>query len=322
MDERVRYDATAVRPSWDELPEQVRAVVAEWVGTPVSWRSAGGGFTRGFASTLVSGDGSRSFVKAVPFSNTHISASYRREIAVHGVLPAAVPAPRLLHSAEVGSGQDGWVVLAFDHVDGRMPGNPWDGADLRMVVAALERTADALADVRWDDTSTLVDEAAAEPGAFTLWKTYDESRVHEGLGTWLAAHRDRLSAATARSLEAFRGTTWAHCDVRADNLVIEGSTAWVVDWNWLCRAPAWVDLALLLPQVHANGVDLAPAYGSRLLTDVAPDDLDAAVAWLGALMLLLADAPTFEGGSPWIRPHQRWTGQACLDLLRSRWGAA
>ena len=53
MDERVRYDATAVRPSWDELPEQVRAVVAEWVGTPVSWRSAGGGFTRTGIGTIV-----------------------------------------------------------------------------------------------------------------------------------------------------------------------------------------------------------------------------------------------------------------------------
>ena len=119
----------------------------------------------------------------------------------------------------------------------------------------------------------------------------------------------------------FGGDGWAHCDVRADNLVIEGGRAWLVDWNWLCRAPAWVDLALLLPQVHADGVDLAPAYGSRLLARVPADDVDAAVAWLGALMLRYAGQPVFEGGSPWIRPHQLWTGEACLHLLRTRWGA-
>ena len=34
-----------------------------------------------------------------------------------------------------------------------------------------------------------------------------------------------------------------------------------------------------------------------------------------------ADQPVFEGGSPWIRPHQLWTGEACLRLLRTRWGA-
>ena len=32
-----------------------------------------------------------------------------------------------------------------------------------------------------------------------------------------------------------------------------------------------------------------------------------------------ADDPPRPGGSPWIRPHQHWTGRACLRLLRDRW---
>jgi hypothetical protein len=319
MVERVPYDATAVRPSWDELPPHVRDVVVGWVGDPVAARSAGGGFTRGFASTLTSGDGSRSFVKAVPFSNVHITASYRREAMVHTVLPDAVPVPRLRHSAEVGEGDDGWVVLAFDHVEGRMPGTPWTGADLVTVVRTLEQMAAALHGVDWDDTTTLVDEAAADPAVLTLWQRYDASRLPDGLDEFVTAHRERLGAATARSLEAFRGDTWAHLDVRADNLVVAGDRAWVVDWNWMCRGPEWADLALLLPQVHADGVDLAPAYASPLIADVDPEKVDAAVAWLGALMTVLGEQPVFEGGSPWIRPHQAWTAEACLRLLRSRW---
>jgi hypothetical protein len=319
MAQRVRYDATAVRPSWDELPDRVRDLVVGWVGEPVAARSAGGGFTRGFASTLVRDDGSATFVKAVPFSNVHITASYRREIAVHAVLPAAVPAPRLLRSAEVGGTGDGWVVLAFEHVEGRMPGNPWTATDLAIAVGALEEMAGTLRELRWDDPSTLTAWAAEDAEVFTLWASYDGSTLGDGLDEFVAAHHGRLAEATDRSLEVFRGDTWAHCDVRADNLVMTDERAWVVDWNWLCRAPEWVDLGLMLPQVHADGVDLAPAYASSLLADVDPDDLDAAIAWLGSLMLHLCDQPVFEGGSPWIRPHQRWTAQACLSLLRARW---
>jgi hypothetical protein len=321
MAERVRYAATAVRPSWVDLPEHVRDVVVGWIGEPVAWHSAGGGFTRGFASTLMDADGTCTFVKAVPFSNVHITASYRREIEVHAVLPAGVPAPSLLHSAEVGEGDDGWVVLAFEHVAGRMPGEPWTAADLAVAVTALERLADALLSVEWDDPTTLLDMVLEDPEVMTLWESYDAARLPVDLGAWVQTHRDQLTAATARSVEAVRGEGWAHCDVRADNMVLDGGTVWIVDWNWLCHAPAWVDLALLLPQVHADGVDLARAYASGLLADVDAADLDAAVAWLGALMLRYADQPVFAGGSPWIRPHQLWTGEACLRLLRERWEA-
>jgi hypothetical protein len=321
MAQRVRYAATAVRPSWVDLPEHVRDVVVGWVGEPVAWHSAGGGFTRGFASTLMDADGVCTFVKAVPFSNIHITASYRREIAVHAVLPDDVPAPRLLHWVEVGEGGDGWVVLAFEHVAGRMPGEPWTEADLDVAVSALEQMADALREVEWDDETSLLDMVRADPEVMTLWESYDVARLPNGLGAWVDAHRERLTAATARSLEAFRGDGWTHCDVRADNMVLAGRRVWIVDWNWLCHAPAWVDLALLLPQVHADGVGLGRALASPLLADVDGDDVDAAIAWLGSLMLHYADQPVFEGGSPWIRAHQLWTGEACLGLLRDRWEA-
>jgi len=205
MAQRVRYDATAVRPSWDELPPHVRDVVVGWVGTPVAAHSAGGGFTRGFASTLTSGDGSRTFVKAVPFTNVHITASYRREALVHGVLPVGVPAPRLLHSTEVGEGDDGWVVLAFENVDGRMPGNPWTAADFVTAVHTLEQMAVALREVTWDDPATLVAEAGEDPEVFAVWESCDASALPDGLDAFVESHRERLGAATRRSLEAFRG---------------------------------------------------------------------------------------------------------------------
>ena len=237
---------------------------------------------------------------------------------MHALLPAAAPAPRLLHSGTVGEGDDEWTVLVFEHVAGHMPGLPWTRDDLVLVVRALERSAEALREIDWHDDATLLGFSDGED-LVALWSGYDASALPDGLDSWVAAHRDGCAPRPTRAEVALQGEAWTHSDVRGDNLVVDGERAWIVDWNWLCRGPEWSDLALLLPMVHADGVDLAPAYDSWLLADVPADDLDAAVAWLGALMLRFADDPVFPGGSPWLRPHQHWTGHACLRLLRDRW---
>ncbi len=318
MGERPPYDATAVRPGWETLPDAVRTLITGWTGEPLEVRNAGGGFTRGFAAALTDARGRTSFVKAVPATSTHIAASYQREIEVHALLPAGTPTPRLVHSGTVGEGDDEWTVLVFEHVAGHMPGLPWTADDLALVIRALEQSALALRGLVWSDTAAILGFSDGED-LVAFWSTYDGSSLPNGLDSWVVAHRDRLRSATARAEVALLGEAWTHSDVRGDNVVVDGDRAWIVDWNWLCRGPEWSDLALVLPMVHADGVDLAPAYDSWLLADVAPDDLDAAVAWLGALMLRFAEEPVFDGGSPWLRPHQHWTGRACLRLLRDRW---
>lgn len=318
--ERPPYDATAVRPAWADLPHPVRAHVVGWTGEPVDVRSAGGGFTRGFAATLTAADGRSSFVKAVPESVPHIAASYRREAQVHAVLPASAPTPRLRHEGSVDADGDTWVVLVLEHVDGRMPGLPWTDHDLRLCVRALEQLAASMRDLDWHADASILEFADGDD-LVGLWSAYAGAGLPDGLDDWAVEHRDDLVAATAHAGDALRGEDWTHADVRGDNLLVGVDRAWVVDWNWLCRGPAWADLGLLLPMVHADGVDLAPAYASSLLADVPAADLDAGIAWLAALMLAHVDDPVFPGGSPWLRPHQRWTARACLSLLRERWSA-
>lgn len=282
-DRRPAYDATAVRPSWDELPAPVRAVIADWAGEPVHVRSAGGGFTRGFAATLTDATGRSRFVKAVPARITHIAASYRREIEVHRRLPVATPSPRLLHSGCVvapdGRGAETgeeWTVLVLEHVDGRMPGVPWTASDLTLVVRALEQSAVALRELDWHDDATIFGfaEGVDVPA---VWRALDPDPLPDQLAEWFSTHRARVVAASAHARTALRGEAWTHSDVRGDNLVVDDERAWVVDWNWLCRAPEWSDLALLLPSVHADGVDVGPALDSWLLRDVPAADVDAAV---------------------------------------------
>jgi len=152
----VPYHATALRPQWRDLPAAVRTVVEERSGFPVAEAtSAGSGFTGGFASRLVGVDGQRLFVKAASSDvNLTIADCYRREAVINAALPAGVAAPRVRWTAEV----DGWVVLGFDDVAGRMPSWPDDlDAVLRLVTDLTEGLTPTPAGL---ELRTLAEEAA------------------------------------------------------------------------------------------------------------------------------------------------------------------
>lgn len=108
--------ATAQRPTWQDLPAEVRTLVEDRVGGVRRSRSQGSGYTPGFASRLTTADGSF-FVKAVDRETPFVHASYRREAEVNAVLPVGLPRPALLWTAE---GAD-WLVLCFQDVEGRSP---------------------------------------------------------------------------------------------------------------------------------------------------------------------------------------------------------
>jgi hypothetical protein len=221
----VPYDATALRPAWEELPTGVRAAVEERLGAPVvSAQTAGGGFTRGFASVLATAAGDRAFVKAAPGS---LASVYAREAEIVSVLPAAVPAPALRWT----SSADGWNIVCFDAVDGSIPGLPWDPAELSAALDAHARAATALADppaallalglptladiartdlVRWQ-------EIAAHRAPVPAMPRYGLTRLDE-----LAS----LEASLPTLLPASAGVT--HCDLRLDNIIVDhAGRAWI-----------------------------------------------------------------------------------------------
>ena len=95
-----------------------------------------GGFSPGAAVRLRAADGRRLFVKAVgPEPNPDSAGIYRAEARIAAALPASVPAPRLIATFEV----DGWVVLAFEDIEGRHPAMPWRRDELDRVTAAVAR---------------------------------------------------------------------------------------------------------------------------------------------------------------------------------------
>ena len=75
--------AEGVRLSWVDVPDGVRAAVAEVCGSAVvTAADQRGGFSPGAACRVVCASGGRFFVKVVPVSlNAHTAALYRLEAA-------------------------------------------------------------------------------------------------------------------------------------------------------------------------------------------------------------------------------------------------
>ena len=270
---------------WQDLPPQVRAGVAEVLGSAVVRAvSQPGGFSPGSADRVVTASGRRAFVKAVsPAQNEHSPALHRREAAVAAALPAAVPAPRLLGSVDDGD----WIVLVLDEVDGRHPHLPWTAGDLGLVLDALTGLA----------RSATPCPVAGLPGA-----------------------ADALAAdLPAEVLPLLAGDTLAHSDLRADNLLVTASGAVLLDWPHACRGPAWLDTLLLLVEVDRFGghdVDrlLATAPTTR---DVDPGVLTAVLAGFEHYFRTSAAAPP-PPGLPTLREFQRVQGEALAAWVRRR----
>lgn len=310
----VPHRATARRPAWHTLPDVVRAAVEERSGAPVlRARSQDGGFTEGFASRLELADGRRVFVKAAP-PGGHAHPAYRQEAKVVAALPEAVPATRLLWTADV----DDWVVLAFEDVEGRTPERPWDPAELAAVLGSLEVLAAALTPV----PEALLPLGALDDldGELGFWRRCaaggpDLAAVPHG---WL--HRvDELAALESTWTRAAAGDGAVHFDMRDDNVLLAADgRVLVCDWNWLLLGAPWVDLVGLLVSVHGDGLDADAVLATHPLTrDVPARSLDAYLVGLAGYFVGAAAQPPVES-SPWLRVHQAWWRDAALDWLASR----
>jgi aminoglycoside phosphotransferase (APT) family kinase protein len=302
----------------DELPVEVRRAVEDAAGSPVrTAASQGGGFTSGFASRLELEDGRRLFVKAAT-SDRHVFArpSYEREAAVVRGLPAAVPAPRVLWTRDLGA----WFVSAFEDVPARHPVRPWDSRELAAVLDVCTLMAHELTPVpaslpaphpldEWDDD-------------FSFWRRRsagDPEALAVPLVARWSSRVDELAVLESAWLARCAGGTGLHFDLRDDNLLVrpDGSVL-VCDWNHLTLGAAWLDLASLLVSVHGDGLDADALWDASPLTD--PSDDDALVAFLVALAGFFVGVAAGEDmpGSPYLRAHQAWWRDASLSWLASR----
>src|SRR5438105_3217667 len=134
--------AQGLRLEWSAVPEQIRRAFERWAGSSViSANSQPHGFSPGVAARVRLADGRGLFVKGVGATpNAESPAIHRREARIVAALPADVPVPRLRWSYD--EGEDGWVVLVFDEVDGRHPAQPWRSDELDRDLDGLARYAE------------------------------------------------------------------------------------------------------------------------------------------------------------------------------------
>ncbi len=305
--------ATAVRPGWDDLPAEIRALVEDRCGSAVvEARSATSGFTAGFASRLLLRDGSRVFVKAAGLTGNafadHAIDGYREEARKLALLPVDVPAARLRWSADTGD----WMVLCLDDVGGRPPSRPWDSTELDGALTCLERAAAAL---------------TPAPAGFAWTRFADDfadvSRYWTALGgdEIVGPYAERAADLCAAGLVGGDGSTLTHSDLRDDNVIVaDDGRFWVCDWNWPMLGAPWIDTLTLLLSARGDGIDCDRLLAERPLTrDVDPDALDGFLALLTGYWLVAQHDPV-PPTSPWIRRHQRWYGTVGWQWLRERRG--
>jgi aminoglycoside phosphotransferase (APT) family kinase protein len=321
----VPYGGTAQRPSWEGLPDAVRAAVEARVGQAVvAGTSQGGGFTDGFASRLKLADGSGLFVKAISsLTNAQVFAGYEQELRISQGLPAEVPAPVLRWSRHV----DDWLVLAFEDVEGHTPARPWRHAELDPVLQLVTVLAEALTPAPRGmptlDTTRDIDED------FSFWRSLARREGSVGsVGSvslppmWRKVHR-LMAELEGEWADAAAGESAVHFDLRDDNLLLStDGRVLVCDWNWLTLAAPWVDLVGLLVSVHGDGLDADAIVATHVLTrDVSDRSINAFLVALAGYFIDAASRPPFSH-SPWLRTHQAWWRDATLSWLSLRLRAA
>jgi hypothetical protein len=297
------------------VPAPLRADVERLLGGHVRRAvTQPGGFSPGVAARLELSDGRRAFVKAVGDINPDSPDIHRAEARIAAALPVSAPAARLLASLDTG----GWVILIFEDVDGRMPVQPWQPAELSRVLDAMTELALTLTPAPIEAPPVAArfrylgrgwQQLAAAAGAGDL----------EGLDPWARGALDELAGLETGWAAAVEGSTLAHGDVRADNILLVPDRVVFVDWPWACIAQPWFDLIAMLPSVALGG---GPPPESVLAThplarNADRDGITAVVAALAGMFTYLGRQPD-PPGLPTVRAFQRAQGEIALAWLRTR----
>jgi aminoglycoside phosphotransferase (APT) family kinase protein len=304
---------TDPRPTWGELPADVRAGVERLLGdTVIDAVTQPGGYSPGSADRVLLASGRRAFIKAASAETNHVTVKlHRDEAAITAALPAQVPAPKLLGMYDDGT----WVALVLSDVVGVHPREPWLAQDLAAVLDAL---AD-MAPITVPAGVALPRYETALSGDFKGWERLiaDPS---DTLRPWAAARLELLAEMAARGTAASAGNSLVHGDLRADSILLTASGPVLIDWPWACVGALWVDALGVLASAktydHAFDAESWLA-GHRIFTAVPDSDVNDVLAGLAGYFADVSRRPA-SPGMPSLRAFQALQGDAVLTWLARR----
>jgi hypothetical protein len=261
------------------------------------------GFSPALAARLRTASGVRAFVKAVPPDrNPDSPAIYRREAEIVSQLPSQLPVPRFLWWLD--EGPAGWVILAFEDIEGRHPRQPWDERELAAVIGAID-----------DLTGSLTPSPISAPAAGELIGSWQGWRQLAGkppptLAPWVREHLDWLVELEAAAPAAVEGDTLLHLDIRADNVLLQQDRVYIVDWPWASVGAPWVDPLCFAPSAEMQGGPSAPEVfaRSKAAAGADRDAVAAALAAVGGLLVHRGGLPP-PPGLPTLRSFQAAQGE-------------
>ncbi|MGH3280330.1 MAG: hypothetical protein ACRDNW_14500 [Trebonia sp.] len=217
---------------WDSLPASLRTAIQARTGKVEGASPTGEGLSTSVRLILRTESGDV-FIKGTgPDSTDH----QRRRLALGAELAphvTAVSPPLLWRVVQT----DGWDITGWP----ALPGRPW--ADQKPGSEDIPKM------------TRLLTELSQIPAPGTLTDTARERLEH---------YSDDPSA--------FDGDAIVHRDPNPTNFVVDGDRAWMVDFGWAVRGPAWMTSANLIVSMMEAGWTAADA----------DDALKAVPAWAGA----------------------------------------
>ncbi len=305
--------ASGVRLPWSSIPPRVLHRIEAQIGAAVVTAvTQPGGFSPAVAARVTVAKGDRAFIKAVPPDiNPDAPDIYRQESRIAGALSPSVPAPRLLWMLD--EGDDGWVVLMFEDVDGHNPETPWRDDHLGRVMETLDRF--------WSETSPpaiQLPSAAEHLDGFRGWRTLTDEPP-AGLDDWSRRHLQQLADIESQARAAASGTHLLHFDIRADNILLTEKEAYLVDWPHASIGDPAVDLVGFAPSVAMQGGPEPEELLRRSGITTDPDALTAIIAAIAGYFTQRALLPP-PSGLPTLRAFQDAQGIVARRWLAHRTG--
>ncbi|MFD9336254.1 phosphotransferase family protein [Streptomyces sp. NPDC060028] len=311
--------AAGVRLEWRAVPREVQRLVEARLGSPVeSAVTQPGGFSPGVAARVRLADGRRVFLKAVgPEPNPDTPDLHRAEARITAALPAGAPVPPLLMALDA----QGWVVLAFEDVDGRMPTQPWQPDELLRVLAAASDLSVSL-NPSPIEAPTVGDRFSKK---FQGWRRLSAA-AEEGidgltwLDPWARRNLGRLAEREDGWVAAAAGDALIHGDLRADNILLTEDKVMVVDWPWAALGVPWFDVVAMGPSVimQSGGPDTMGLLDDHLDAQGAhPEDVTTVLIAIAGYFIHQSVQAAPPGLST-LREFQGAQGEAALLWLRQR----
>lgn len=312
------------KPTWQSLPIEVRAQVAQALGSDVV-RAARvwGGYSPSPTFRLKLGNGQRAFFKASdPGASDFLRQVIEMEERVYTELGALISlwAPGLLgvvHAA-------GWRALLLEDV-GPKSAPPWTPALTRQVMRGFAEYHAATLDAILPDWVPRFTETDAK----VTWESIIEAsdgmervaalagpQANEALRWFRQA--EPLFSRLLRSAPTIPGpNALMHGDTRSDNLRLRNGQLRLFDWPMAMVGPVEVDLVAFVQTISVEGGPEPESclewYGAPLREEV----LDMALVWCVAFFAARAWQPPIEG-LPRLRPFQRQQLAVLLDWSARR----